>query len=337
MGAAVSTGLRRALQIGVRVAGPLGLAGMGVLTWASLVERNAFVVRRFELPVLPVGAAPLRVLHVSDLHLLTRQKRKAAFIRGLAALDPDLVINTGDNLGAPDAVPAVLNALAPLLSKPGVFVLGSNDYFGPILKNPFRYLTGDHARAVASAPRLPTTDLVLGLRSGGWVDLTNRRDSLTIRGQRIDLVGVDDPHLNYDRLDRVRTPAASEAAITLGVTHAPYQRVLDAYAADGCRLILAGHTHGGQVCVPGRGALVTNCDLDTSRAKGVSRWWPGAGSAPSSQAPPDAAWLEVSAGLGTSPTAPVRLACRPEATLLTLVAEVAAGDATDSEMRAALR
>ena len=67
------------------------------------------------------------------------------------------------------------------------------------------------------------------------------------------------------------------------------------------------------------GALVTNCDLDTRRAKGVSRWWPGAGSAPSSQAPEGAAYLEVSAGLGTSPMAPVRFACRPEASLLTLV------------------
>jgi predicted MPP superfamily phosphohydrolase len=72
---------------------------------------------------------------------------------------------------------------------------------------------------------------------------------------------------------------------------------------------------------------VTNCDLDTRRAKGVSRWWPGAGytghgggAVPSSDAPEDAAWLHVSAGLGTSPYAPVRFACRPEATLLTLVA-----------------
>ncbi len=118
----------------------------------------------------------------------------------------------------------------------------------------------------------------------------------------------------------MRGAASPDADLTIGVTHAPYQRVLDAYAADGASLIVAGHTHGGQVCVPGYGALVTNCDLDTQRAKGLSRWWPGAGHTPSSQAPDGAAWLEVSAGLGTAPTAPVRLACRPEATLLTLVA-----------------
>ncbi|MFM6850301.1 MAG: metallophosphoesterase [Terrabacter sp.] len=297
----------------------LGLTGAGVLGWASLVERNAFVLRRFEVPVLPDGAEPLRVLHLSDLHLLPRQRAKRRWVHSLGSLDADLVITTGDNIAAPDAVPALLDAYELLLPVPGVFVLGSNDYFAPTLKNPFGYLTKDHAKGVGTTQRLPTADLVRGFRSGGWVDLTNRRDTISVRGLRIDLVGVDDPHLGYDRLDLVRGAASAEADLTLGVTHAPYQRVLDAYAADGADLIVAGHTHGGQVCVPGRGALVTNCDLDTSRVKGLSRWWPGAGSTPSDRAPDDAAWLEVSAGLGTAPTAPVRLACRPEATLLTLV------------------
>lgn len=297
----------------------LGLAGAGVLGWASLVERNAFVLRRFEVPVLPDGAEPLRVLHLSDLHLLPRQRAKAAWVHSLASLDPDLVIDTGDNLAGADAVPAVLDAFDLLLDAPGVFVLGSNDYFGPSLKNPFRYLTRHHAREIGTTERLPTVDLVRGFEAKGWVDLTNRRDTLTVRGLRLDFVGVDDPHLGYDRLDLVRAPASPQADLTIGVTHAPYQRVLDAFAADGASLIIAGHTHGGQVCVPGYGALVTNCDLDTGRAKGLSRWWPGAGHTPSSEAPEYAAWLEVSAGLGTAPTAPVRLACRPEATLLTLV------------------
>jgi predicted MPP superfamily phosphohydrolase len=298
----------------------LGLTGVGVLGWASLIERNAFVVRRFDVPVLPAGADPVRVLHLSDMHLVPRQRRKAKWVRNLASLDPDLVVNTGDNIASHDAVPAALDAFEMLLRRPGVFVLGSNDYFSPKVKNPFKYLTKDNAEGVGTTSRLPTEDLVSGMRSGGWLDLTNCRESLTVRGLRLDFVGVDDPHLEYDRVDLVRGPADPSADVTIGVTHAPYQRVLDAYAEDGASLIIAGHTHGGQVCVPGYGALVTNCDLDPSRAKGVSRWWPGAGSTPSSEAPEDAAWLEVSAGLGTSPAAPVRLACRPEATLLTLVA-----------------
>jgi predicted MPP superfamily phosphohydrolase len=160
---------------------------------------------------------------------------------------------------------------------------------------------------------------VAGFASAGWTELTNRRTRLTVGGVDLELVGVDDPHLDYDRYAAVAGPAAADAALTIGVTHAPYQRVLDAMTADGAGLVIAGHTHGGQLCVPGWGALVTNCDLDTRRAKGVSRWWPGAGGAPSSSAPEGAAYLEVSAGLGTSPMAPVRFACRPEASLLTLV------------------
>ncbi len=297
----------------------LGLAGAGVLGWASVIERNAFVLRRFEVPVLPEGAEPLRVLHVSDLHLLPRQRAKTKWIYSLASLDPDLVINTGDNLAGYGAVPTVLEAFELLFDAPGVFVLGSNDYFAPKLKNPLRYLTRHHAKDNGITKRLPSADLGRGFTDRGWVNLTNTRETLTVRGMRLDFVGVDDPHLGYDRLDLVRGPASAAADLTIGVTHAPYQRVLDAFASDGAELLIAGHTHGGQVCVPGYGALVTNCDLDTSRAKGLSRWWPGAGHTPSSQAPDDAAWLEVSAGLGTAPTAPVRLACRPEATLLTLV------------------
>ena len=135
----------------------------------------------------------------------------------------------------------------------------------------------------------------------------------------VEFVGVDDPHLKYDRYGLVEGPFSREAELRVGVTHAPYQRILDAMTRDGAELVVAGHTHGGQLCLPWYGALVTNCDLDRGRAKGLSRWWPGAGRSLGSPPPPDAAWLEVSAGLGTSPYAPVRFACRPEATLLTLV------------------
>jgi predicted MPP superfamily phosphohydrolase len=105
----------------------------------------------------------------------------------------------------------------------------------------------------------------------------------------------------------VAGPASTTADLTVAVTHTPEPSVLDAMAADGFALLLAGHTHGGQVCVPGFGALVTNCGLPRRMAKGLHRW------------PASSSWLHVSAGLGTHPTAPVRFACPPEASLLTLV------------------
>lgn len=280
----------------------------------ALAESRAFTLRRFDLPVLPVDAEPMRVLHLSDLHLTPWTRREVEWVRTLGALEPDLVVNTGDNLAHQQAVPTTLHALEPLLARPGAFVLGSNDYFAPKLKNPARYLVAGRGRPIRGAP-LPTSALVAGLTSSGWLDLTNARGALTVRGVRIGFVGVDDPHLRYDRY-----PGGDLMGdLGIGVTHAPYRRVLDHMATEGLGLMLAGHTHGGQLRVPGYGALVTNCDLDRRRARGVSRWWPGAGSAPSRATPPDAAaWLHVSAGLGTSPYTPVRFACRPEASLLTL-------------------
>jgi predicted MPP superfamily phosphohydrolase len=131
-------------------------------------------------------------------------------------------------------------------------------------------------------------------------------------GLTIAAAGVDDAHLGRDRYDTIAGPPNAAANLTLGVTHAPYTRVLDRFAADGYQLVLAGHTHGGQLCLPFYGALVTNCDIDRSRVKGASNW--GAGTA-----------LHVSAGIGTSPFAPLRFCCRPEATLLTLVAAPTGG------------
>lgn len=295
----------------------VGAAGIG---YAAGVERLSFRLRRVDVPVLPHGARPLRVLQLTDMHLTPGQRRKRDWVRSLADLQPDFVIDTGDNLAHPDAVPMAMDVLEPLLDRPGAFVLGSNDYYGPLPKNPAGYLLPDSGKR-RTGQRLPTADLVGGLTGAGWTDLTNARTAVTVGGLRLELVGVDDPHLRRDRYADVAQPADPGADLTLGVTHAPYTRVLDAMARDGARLIVAGHTHGGQLCIPGYGALVTNCDLDRHRVKGLSRWWPGAGHDPRSAlrpAPAQAAWLHVSAGLGTSPYAPVRFACPPEATLLTL-------------------
>ena len=311
----------------LRAVGGLVGAGVAGVAYAALVERTWFTLRRYAVPALPPGSAPVRILQVSDLHLTPGQTKKVEWVRSLADLEPDFVVNSGDNLGHLDAVPPLLRAMEPLLDRPGAFVMGSNDYFAPTPKNPARYLTRRHAEVRGDRRLLPVGELAEGLRTGGWADLNNARAVVRMGDHDVELVGVDDPHVGFDRYADVSGRAADDVALTMGLVHAPYQRVLDAMVADGASVVLAGHTHGGQLALPVWGALVTNCDLDTRRAKGVSRWWPGAGysgrggtAVPSSRAPEGAAYLHVSAGLGTSPYAPVRFACRPEATLLTLVA-----------------
>ncbi|WP_432571215.1 metallophosphoesterase [Kineococcus sp. SYSU DK005] len=298
-----------ALRSASAAAGALALAGAAGLAYASGYEVRAFTLRHAVVPVLPVGRAPLRVLHLSDLHLVPTQRAKREWVRHLADLRPDLVVTTGDNLAHVDAVPAVLDAYAGLLERPGAFVLGSNDYWAPQPRNWAAYLWKRSGPTEVDGPRLPTDELVRGFTDAGWVDLDNARTRLAVRDLDLELVGVDDPHLRYDRYEDVAGAAAADADLTIGVTHAPYRRTLDAMTADGAGLLIAGHTHGGQLCVPGYGALVTNCDLPREQAKGLSRWSAGGHDA----------WLHVSAGLGTSPYSPFRFACRPEATLLELV------------------
>ncbi len=310
----ITRGLIRTAAAGA-AAGALGLG------YASVVERHWFTLRHATLPVLSPGSRPLRLLHVSDLHLRPGQRTEERFVAGLAELEPDLVVDTGDNLSHPRAVPVVLRALGRLLDRPGVFVFGSNDYHGPKPKNPANYLFRPQHRILG--PDLPWRDLRAAFVEHGWHDATHARLELTVAGQRIAVAGVDDPHIGHDDYDRIAGPADPERessgpgpALRLGLTHSPEPRVLDGFAADGYDLVLAGHTHGGQLRLPGYGAIVTNCGVDRSRARGASRWG-------------SHMRLHVSAGLGTSPYAPVRFGCRPEASLLELVPrEVAAPTVT---------
>lgn len=288
--------------------GAVGSIGLGTLGY-SLVEAQAFTTRFGQVQVLPEGSADLKVLHLSDLHITPAQTRKINWVRSLGELEPDLVVVTGDFMAHKLAVPAVIEALGSLLNRPGVFVLGSNDYFAPVIKSPLMYFDKDR-RIKAEGAELPTQDLVDELVNYGWIDLDNKQDRLNVNGIQIHARGTDDPHIKKDKYELV-AGNYDQGAFALGVTHAPYTRVLKQFAQDNTDLILAGHTHGGQICIPFYGALVTNCDLPTGQAKGLSTF-----AYEGKQTP-----LHVSAGVGTSPFTPIRLACRPEATLLTLTAK----------------
>ncbi|WP_025273104.1 metallophosphoesterase [Haloglycomyces albus] len=290
---------------GLAVAAGIGIgAGALALAYASLYERVQYTLRHFAVPVLPAGSEPVRVLHISDLHMTPGQYRKQHWVASLSALDPDLVLLTGDNLGHPEALEYVERTLRPLFNSPGAFVFGSNDYYAPVPKNPFTYFNKNREHKYGEP--LPVEDLRRILTSGGWMDLNNKSTDQRLSGLNMHLAGVDDPHFDYDDYSAVAGPVPAEADVSIGLAHSPEPRVLDDFASDGYDFVAAGHTHGGQVCVPGYGALVTNCGIDRRRVKGLHDWG-------------NDMWLHVSAGLGTSPYAPVRFACAPEASLLTFV------------------
>ncbi|WP_239114787.1 metallophosphoesterase [Planotetraspora kaengkrachanensis] len=294
--------VRKATAIPLSILG-LGVAGLG---YASVVERNWFRLRRFDVPVLAPGQRPVRILQISDLHLTPGRSRLINWVRSLASLEPDLVVNTGDTLAHPDAIGPYMRAVEPLLDRPGLFVYGSNDLYAPRPKNPARYLwrtsKNDSRQHI---PNLPWAELGAAMTEAGWVDMNNATARLKVADLDVHVGGIHDSHIDRDRYDEIAGPAPADADLRLGVMHSPEPRNMSRFAADGYQLLLAGHTHGGQLCIPFYGALVTNCGIDRARVKGLSRH--------------ESSWLHVSAGLGTSPYAPVRFACPPEATLLTLV------------------
>ncbi|MFD7613046.1 metallophosphoesterase [Streptomyces sp. NPDC059828] len=298
---------------------PLTITAVGAagLAYAAGYEARSFRLRRVTIPVLPRGMRPLRVLQVSDIHMVCGQGKKRAWLQSLAGLRPDLVVNTGDNLSDTEGVPEVLDALGPLFDFPGVYVFGSNDYYGPRMRNPARYLLekaqGRHGLN-GNAPAVgvvhnPWEEMRDAFDAAGWLGLSNARGRLKLDGGiELAFTGLDDPHIKRDRYAHVAGGPARDADFSMAVVHAPYLRTLDAFTADGYPLVLAGHTHGGQLRIPFYGALVTNCDLDTDRARGLS----------THTSTGRTAYLHVSAGCGTNRYTPVRFACPPEATLLTL-------------------
>ncbi|MFD5226590.1 metallophosphoesterase [Microbacterium sp. NPDC058342] len=304
---------RRSAHPALIALGAVGAAGVAAAVWGIGIERYLFTVREVIAPALAPGSAPVRVLHLSDAHMAPWQHRKQEWLASLAELEPDLVVNTGDNLGHQDGLRGIRRAFAPLAGIPGVFVHGSNDVQAPSPRNPLKYFGGP-SRHVRGAVLLDTDAMDAFFTDElGWNDLNNAAARLQIAGNTVDFLGVNDAHRDWDELDALpgalsalgKRPAGASA---IGVTHAPYRRVLDRFVDLGADVVFGGHTHGGQVCLPGYGALVANCDIPLKQAKGLSTWSHGGRTVP----------LNVSAGCGHSIYAPVRFACRPEATLLTL-------------------
>lgn len=249
---------------------------------------------------------------MGDIHLAPWQKNKMRFLKSLGEKQIDLVVNTGDNLGHKDAIKPLLDALGPLLTKTGVFVHGSNDYYAPALKNPFGYLFRPSGKPKAQGidqdklnpATLETEALTAGFESAGWHNLNNRSAEITVSDNKIRFIGIDDFHIGLSDLGTVQ----KKNQFTIALTHAPYLEVIRKFTDAEAKLIFAGHTHGGQVRLPFFGALTTNSDLPNKFARGVSGWEFGGNNS----------ILSVVAGLGNSIFAPVRFLCRPEVRLITL-------------------
>ena len=284
----------------------LVIAGVAVavFAYASLIERNWFALRTHRVPCLPPGSRPVRILHISDLHFRRGQRRKKEFLAGCARTKPDVVVCTGDFVDHEGGIDVAVEAVGALRPSAGaLYVFGSHDYYASRPGNPFKYLLGPSKPKLNKARRLPWNDLADRLAEIGWTQLLNKATTFGVDGLGpVEVVGLDDPHIRRD--DITVAYERRREGFRLAIVHSP--DAAPALAGLGYDLILSGHTHGGQLRVPGFGALVTNTKhLPRRMARGVHRF--------------NGAWLHVSAGLGTSGYSPVRFACRPEVCLLELV------------------
>ena len=267
------------------------------VAYGIAIERRWYRLRTYDLAILPPGGPDrLDVLHLSDLHVVRNDAAKRRFLAGLPAADVTVV--TGDLLAEPEAVENAVAALEPTRGRlASWFVLGSNDYFVPQPLNYFSYFRRErkHRRAAGGRSR----ELRAQLTADGWIDLTNSRRETAVGGLDVELLGLDDAHIHWHDL---RVAPRRTERFSVAVMHSPDSA--PETAALGYDLMFAGHTHGGQVCLPLVGALVTNCSMPRRLVAGLMRMGP--------------AILHTSRGLGTSKYAPFRFCCRPEASLLRL-------------------
>jgi uncharacterized protein len=278
----------------------LAALALGCVVYGVTFERRWYRLVRHRIAMLPAngkGPETLTVLHLSDLHFVRGDERKARFLAGLPQADVTVV--TGDFLAEPEAVERVVEAVRPARGRlASWFVLGSNDYYAPRPLNYLAYFRTHRKRRRAEAGR--SSELITQLEADGWLDLTNVRHEIELDGLPIELLGLDDAHIRWH--DLTVAPRRAPERLGVAVMHSPDSA--PETAALGYELMVAGHTHGGQVCVPFDGAIVTNCSMPRRLVSGLIRM---GGSV-----------LHTSPGLGTSKYAPFRFACRPEATLLEL-------------------
>ena len=275
------------------------LAGVACVVYGVAIERSWFRLRRYRLAILPSnGPERLSILHLSDLHFLQKDSKKARFLASLPQTDVTLV--TGDFLAEPEAVETAVAGVHPVRGLfASWFVLGSNDYYAPRPRNYFSYFGEEPTTRPRRAPGR-SRDLIAQLDADGWSDLTNSRAPVDLDGLPVELLGLGDAHIH--RHDLRVAPRALPDRFGIAVMHSPDPA--PETASLGYDLMFAGHTHGGQVCLPFVGALVTNCSMPRRLVAGLFRMGP--------------AVLHTSPGLGTSKFAPFRFFCRPQATILEL-------------------
>ena len=252
------------------------------LYWRARKNAEDIKIRRhdFRSPALPASFDGFTILHLSDLHADINGGAMRRLIELLPTISYDLCVLTGDyrrkTYGPYRAAIEGLARVRAHLQGPVYGVLGNHD----------------------------TIRMVPALEEIGIQMLLNESQTLDRGGERIHLVGIDDAH--YYRVDNIEKAASSipAAGFSILLSHTP--EIYRQAAHAGFKLLLSGHTHGGQICLPGAVPIILDSVLPRRMAAGTWTYHDMVG--------------YTSVGVGSC-ILPVRLNCPPEITLHRLLCD----------------
>ncbi len=233
---------------------------------------------RIALPRLPRPFHGFRVLHLSDLHLDVNDEMAGALIERIDGLDYDVCVITGDfrakTFGPYEKALAAMKRVRNALSNPVYAILGNHD----------------------------SIEMVPGLEGMGIHVMLNESAVIERDGELIYLAGIDDPHYYKAHNLEKAADAIPEDAVSILLSHSPETYRHAAHA--GFDVFLCGHTHGGQICLPGGFPLMCNAKAPRAVCNGSWRYGGMHG--------------YTSRGSGAS-VVDVRYNCPPEVTIHTLL------------------
>lgn len=236
-----------------------------------------------------------KILHISDLHLKRPESHKIEFLKRITDAEYDLVLLTGDVFEDLTGI----EYASSILSRPpkiGAFaVLGNHDYYEYTM---FNKTVGRVIRKLRQPyQKRDVTPLVEALEDAGFQVLRN--ESRTLSDHGIHLIGIDYPGIKEEDLAEL-VQSAPENHLLMAIFH--YPKNLDFITRQGIQLAFGGHTHGGQVRIPGFGAVITDSELPRHQASGLIRRGETA--------------FHISRGLGADPRTNFRFFCPPAATVV---------------------
>lgn len=289
-------------------------AGTGYM----LFEAQWLRLRRMTLPVpgLPASMEGLKLLHLSDLHAGAPGPGRLAISKLVEAsrrAQPDIVLFTGDMTDKQKDVRPYLGLLAKIEARHGKFaVLGNHDHGQrkTVFQDLMRRLTGQTGGGGRAQVVYENVEHTVNLNrrllaKAGIRLLENECRLVSLDGRRgsVQVCGIDDLQYGYADLEGMMARVDRAAPLRILLSHSP--NAADCISGDEFQLLLAGHTHGGQICVPKPGGKILLSTSGAGYAVGVYRL--------------PKLTMHVSPGVGTT-LLPFRFLSRPEATLLTLTA-----------------